>query len=98
MTATELLPRRKRRKYDRPKYDTDITNYGCWRIFDRKMLKSSDNAAPVVCKISVAPALVKKVFGDPELGLANLHSTGEYRFQDENFSLFLVYDYKTTTD
>lgn len=27
------VPRRKRRVYDRPKHDDDITNYSAWRVY-----------------------------------------------------------------
>lgn len=29
-----LIPRRKRRVYDRPKHDLDTTNYVAWRLYD----------------------------------------------------------------
>lgn len=33
------IPRRKRRLYDRPKYDENIEHFGAWRVFgDQKMI------------------------------------------------------------
>ena len=34
MQQGEVVPRRKRRLYDRPKHDTDQTGYTVWRLFD----------------------------------------------------------------
>lgn len=54
-------PRRKRREYDRPKHDWDITSYNAWRAYDQLFMKPDDNVLKVVCKIPIAPALMLKV-------------------------------------
>lgn len=53
--------RRKRRVYDGPKHDFDITNYSAWRIYEQTIQKPDDHVFKVVCKIPVAPALMLKV-------------------------------------
>jgi hypothetical protein len=60
-SEADRLPRRRRRVYDRPKYDWDITNYNSWRTFENVINKSNDDSLPVVCKITAAPSLVIKV-------------------------------------
>lgn len=92
------IPRRHRRIYDRPKYDLDITNYEAWRCFDRPMLKNGDHSLPIVCKVIVAPKILRKVFGEGILPTRNLAATREYDFEDVNFDSFLLYDYRATTD
>lgn len=61
-------------------------------------MKAHPHAERVVCKITAAPKDVVKVFGQG-LDLTNNGklSTLEYQFEDNDLSLFLVYDYKATT-
>lgn len=49
------IPRRKRRIYDRPRFDTNITNYEAWLNFDRQLVKYNRNSL-VVRKVNLAPA------------------------------------------
>ena len=70
----ELIPRRKRRTYNAPKHDTNIENYGAWRVYDRELTRAGEFALPVVCKIPLAPKFVRlvyfyqKYFLNPNLG------------------------------
>lgn len=92
------LPRRQRRIFDRPKYDLDITNYHAWRVYDRKLMKEKTHDLVLSCKIKAAPKDVQKVFGIGATAYRNDgKATYEYDFEDNDFSIFLVYDYKATT-
>jgi hypothetical protein len=51
----DLLPRRKRRIYNRPLHDLDIANYDAWRTYDKLIFKGHKHAAPVVCKLNISP-------------------------------------------
>jgi hypothetical protein len=55
------VDRRKRRVYDKPKFDFDITNYSAWRIYDRVISKPDDDVLKIVCKVPMAPVLLEKV-------------------------------------
>jgi hypothetical protein len=59
------VPRRKRRIYDRPKHDLDITNYTAWRLYDPEemMYKFWGHGAPVVAKLQLQPKWVIHAFG-----------------------------------
>ena len=50
-----------------------------------------------VCKIKVAPALLKKAFGKPSNADLGFAVSGEYDFEDSNLDLFKIHDYKQTT-
>lgn len=67
-----LIPRRKRRVYDRPRHDTDLTNYAAWRLYDpQEMLcKFWAHGAPVVAKLQLQPKWVIHAFG---MGLTPLN-------------------------
>lgn len=86
-------------KYDRPKYDTDISNYSVWREFsDSIMTKEYPHELPVLIKIEAAPKDMVHVFGDSVINSRNdNYSTKEWDFVDSNLDRFLVYDYKATT-
>lgn len=60
-----LIPRRKRRVYDRPRHDTDIKDYVAWRLYDpQEMLyKFWAHGAPVVAKLQLQPKWVIHAFG-----------------------------------
>ena len=60
----KIIPRRKRRIYDRPKHDLNIENYHVWRSWDRVMIKSVPKSIKIACKIPLVPALLKKVSFD----------------------------------
>eukprot|EP01017_Pseudomicrothorax_dubius_P045884 TRINITY_DN8011_c0_g1_i5.p1 TRINITY_DN8011_c0_g1~~TRINITY_DN8011_c0_g1_i5.p1 ORF type:complete len:299 (+),score=71.93 TRINITY_DN8011_c0_g1_i5:75-971(+) len=91
------IPRRKRRIYDRPALDLDISDYDAWRSFDRIFGKTQSYVAPRVAKVLASPALVIKVFGRGNDPSRNRHATMEWDFEDDNLDVFLLYDYKATT-
>ncbi|EGR34622.1 hypothetical protein IMG5_005430, partial [Ichthyophthirius multifiliis] len=94
----ELLPRRKRRIYDRPLFDLDISEFNAWRSYDNVIYKVHKHAAPVVCKIPISPRLLQHAFGQGAQSLYNENlSTREYHFQDTNLDTYQLYDYKATT-
>jgi hypothetical protein len=94
-----ILPRRRRRIYDRPRYDLDISNYDCFRNIEDLVLKWSPHMFAVCCKVLAPPALVEKAFGRGLTAFRNGHySTKEWDFTDSNFDQFLVYDYKGTSE
>ncbi|EAS00387.1 hypothetical protein TTHERM_00220600 (macronuclear) [Tetrahymena thermophila SB210] len=95
----DLLPRRKRRVYDRPLHDLDISNYECWRSYDKMIFKTHKHAARVVCKINLSPRALKHAFGiGSDVSRNSDVSTREYDFEDSNLDSFLLYDYKATTE
>lgn len=60
----EQLPRRKRRIYDRPKFDTDLTDYGAWRTYgDDRFVKIAEYDYPVAFKVNLVPKWVRHAFG-----------------------------------
>eukprot|EP01016_Furgasonia_blochmanni_P053577 TRINITY_DN8681_c0_g1_i3.p1 TRINITY_DN8681_c0_g1~~TRINITY_DN8681_c0_g1_i3.p1 ORF type:complete len:467 (+),score=99.95 TRINITY_DN8681_c0_g1_i3:67-1467(+) len=94
----KAVERRKRRIYDRPKYDIDISKYTAWRSFEPAIDKAHQFSHPVVCRILLPPKHLKKIFG--EGNIPSRHTTictREYDFEDCNLDLFLLYDYKGTT-
>lgn len=78
----QQIPRRKRRVFERPKFNTDLTDYGVWRTYnDERFLKFSENDYPLAFKINLAPKWVKHVFGlgyKPDCNLAS--ASREYSF------------------
>ncbi len=94
------IPRRQDRiVYDKPKYDTDISNYDCWQEYgDMIFTKEYPHEFPVLCKILVAPKVMLHVFGDSINNSRNgIYSTKEWDFIDSNMDKFLVYDFKSST-
>jgi len=96
--SRELIPRRKRRTYSTPKHDTNIENYGAWRVFDRELTRAHEFALPVVCKIPLAPKFVRMAFGEGNASVGSKRATREYNFEDNNLDLFILYDFSATTD
>lgn len=95
-----LIKKAEKYKYDRPRFDSDITNYSVWREFsDSVMTKEYPHELPVLIKIKVAPKDMVHVFGDAVLNERNdNYSTKEWDFVDSNLDKFLVYDCKATTE
>ena len=85
--------------YDKPKYDTDISEYDCWQEYgDMQLTKEYPREHKVVCKIAIAPKTMLHVFGDSLFNYRNEnYSTKEWDFVDSNLDRFLVYDYKSST-
>jgi hypothetical protein len=65
LEAKNLIPRRKRRVYDRPKHDLDTTNYTAWRLYepDEMLYKFWGHGAPVVAKLQLQPRWIIHAFG-----------------------------------
>jgi hypothetical protein len=93
----ELIPRRKRRIYNAPKYDTNIENYDAWRVYDRELSRASEFSLPVACKVALAPKFVRLAFGEGSVPMGSHRATSEYNFEDQNLDLFILYDYAATT-
>lgn len=95
-----MIPRRKRRVYDRPKHDLDISNYTGWRVYEpsEMLYKFWGHGAPVLAKLQLQPKWVIHAFG---MGLPPLNhersANLEFSFEDNNFSKFLLYEYRNTT-
>lgn len=61
----KLLPRRKRRIYDRPKFNTDLTNYAVWRTFENDVFGNFvDNGYPLAMKLMLSPKWLLHCFGE----------------------------------
>lgn len=56
-----VIPRRKRRVYDRPLHDLNLEKYSAWRVFDTPTPILNEYLGTVVTKIIVAPSLLVKV-------------------------------------
>lgn len=95
----EQIPRRKRRLYDRPKFDTDLTDYAAWRTFgDERFVKISEYGYPIAFKVNIAPRWLRHAFGQGYEPTSNvLSASKEYFFEDCNLSQYLLYDYRHTT-
>jgi hypothetical protein len=101
IAESSLLPRRKRRVYDRPKHDLDTSTYTAWRLYDpdEMMSKMWAHGATVVAKLQLQPKWVVHAFGMGLLPLNHYKSASlEFSFEDNNFSKFLLYEYRNTTN
>ena len=67
------MPRRKRRVYDRPKHDTDLTGYAVWGLYDIEEtdIKLYDHSMAVVGKIMLQPKWLVHALGQGILPLNN---------------------------
>jgi hypothetical protein len=95
-----LVPRRKRRVYDRPKHDLDISDYVAWRIYDPEemLFKFWSHGAPVAAKLTLQPKWLIHAFGMGLLPQNHYRSASlEFSFEDNNFGKFLLYEYRNTT-
>jgi len=95
----DLLPRKKRRVYERERIDTDISGFAAWRVYgEDRMSKMGEFEYPVALKIMLQPKWLLHCFGEgyePEYN-ANTASR-EYYFEDNNLSQYLLYDFCHTT-
>lgn len=73
----KAVPRRKRRIYDRPKHDRDITHYGAWRVFEEEewLHKHNEHSMRVVAKINLSPKWLVHAFGMGALPISNPRSS-----------------------
>lgn len=77
----------------------DWLSYDCFRSVVDTMWKIHPLQYPVVCTLSVPPALMEKAFGKGFQANRNgRYAQKEWDFIDINNDRFLVYDYKATTD
>ena len=83
----------KRRVYTRT--DKNLAEYDVWRCFDRGLIVPTGKE-DAVCKLLIAPALLKKAFGFPDKTQIGFAGTGQYDFEDSNLDLFRLMDYKKT--
>jgi len=94
------IPRRRRRIYDRPRHDLDLSNYKAWRIYDQEEMlnKFWAHGAPVVAKLKIQPKWLIHTFGMGIIPFNHYKSAHlEFHFEDNNFSKFLLYEYRNTT-
>jgi hypothetical protein len=94
------IPRRQRRVYDKPKHDLDITNYVAWRIYEPEemLFKFWAHGSTVDAKLYLQPKWVIHAFGIGLLPLNHEKSVSlEFSFEDNNFSKYLLYEYRNTT-
>ena len=94
----DYTPRRKARTQRKRIYtrsDRYLQNYDAWRVFDRK-LGAPEPKSKAVCKIEVAPALLKRAFGSPDDSEYGFSTTGMYDFEDSFLDLYRLIDYKQT--
>jgi len=95
----EFKPKRKaetQRKRVYTRSDKSLKDYDAWRSVDRQLIvvTGKDDA---VCRMMIAPALLKKAFGSPDKTASGFQGTGQYDFEDSNLDLFRILDYKQTT-
>lgn len=95
-----LVPRRRRRIYDKPKRDLDLTGYNAWRLLDNEDTfdKGWAHGAPVLSKLKLQPKWVIHAFGIGQLPQNHTKSAHrEYVFEDNRLARFLLYEYRNTT-
>lgn len=57
----KTVERRRRRVYDRPKFNMDLKEFSAWRIYDSYSFKAGEGSLEVVTKLYVAPAAFRRV-------------------------------------
>ena len=91
---TPKVSKKSRRHYQAKKFDTSLDGYTSWRCWDREM----DFLNPlnhVFLPVKLSPKKLMKTFGIPLFKTCN-QSTGSYIFEDINFDMFMVTDWKCT--
>jgi len=92
---TPPFPANRKRKIIRTRRSRDISNYDCWVSFNRDLLVAEYHRTPV-SKISVPPAVLRHIFGDPFWAPAST-TTGIYTFEDTNLDVFVIAEPNWTT-
>ena len=87
--------KRSRRPIVRNRTNRDLSDYDCWRVHDRFLIKGGGKQA-CTTKIVLPPALLVRAFGLPSHSRTGFDGTGEYDFEDANLDIFNVCDYKKT--
>jgi len=94
----DFKPKRKSRTLRKRVYtrsDRSLKNYDVWRVHDRQ-LSAPEPKSKAVCKIEIAPALLKRAFGSPDMSELGATTTGHYDFEDTFLDLYRLLDYKET--
>ena len=95
----KVVTRRARRIFNKPLYDTDLTNYDAFVDIKEHLPKASAHNQKVVHKIEISPADLRSACGEGGRAYRNgEYSTREYDFTDSNLDKFLIYDYKSTQE
>lgn len=90
-----LKHQKPRRKRVFTKVDRNLWGYDSWRVHDRQIMQISPDQK-AVCKILLAPKVLKRAFGTPDTTQVGFYGSGVYDFEDTNLDLFRLYDYKKT--
>lgn len=61
LQSQNVVPRRKRKVYDRPLHDLNLEKYSAWRVFEKSQPKFADDIHNLATKLVVSPALFAKV-------------------------------------
>lgn len=78
--------------------NNDLTDYTAWRCFDREFSWMGPDSVCESIKISLSPSELIRAFGPPSDENTDTKATGTYFFEDSNFDVFIIYDYKQTTE
>lgn len=89
------ISKRLRRVYIRTRTSRDITNYDCWRCYDRKLVVENSHLSPT-SKIQLTPTELIHCFGTP-LWYPRPQCSGEYVFEDNNLDIFMIAEPHSTT-
>lgn len=89
------VPRKARRAIIKTRTSRDITNYDCWRTFDRKIYVDNYHLCPT-SKIILSPSQLIHCFGHPEW-CPTFNSSGIYHFEDNNLDVFVIAEPNLTT-
>jgi hypothetical protein len=91
----ETKKRRSKKILIRNRTNTDISNYDAWRVHDRFLMKTGGKQ-PCTRVLELSPALLVKAFGMPAFTKMGFAGSGDYDFEDLNFDVFNLADYKQT--
>eukprot|EP00356_Strombidium_inclinatum_P003886 CAMPEP_0170495566 /NCGR_PEP_ID=MMETSP0208-20121228/17279_1 /TAXON_ID=197538 /ORGANISM="Strombidium inclinatum, Strain S3" /LENGTH=431 /DNA_ID=CAMNT_0010771849 /DNA_START=98 /DNA_END=1389 /DNA_ORIENTATION=- len=94
----DFNPKRRSRTQRKRVYtrsDRSLKDYDVWRCHDRQLLVA-EAGQKAVCKITVAPSLLKRAFGQPDESDLGFKCTGYYDFEDTFLDLFRLMEYKQT--
>lgn len=89
------VTKKSRRMFNRSKIDSDFTNYEAWRCFDRPVEDFTEKDQFIT--ILLKPKHLIYRFGTTDEAVCE-QDTGSYVFEDENLDMFILIDYKQTTE
>jgi hypothetical protein len=84
-----------KRRLIKNRTDTNLKGYDAWRVHDRQISKQGGKT-PCIRVLEFAPALLVKAFGLPGSTRTGFSGSGEYDFEDHNFDVYNLSDYKQT--